>query len=472
MTETKVRMREVGERAVVLGASMGGLLAARVLSDFYRTVTVVERDLLPGEPAQRRGVPQGQHVHGLLSSGSRVLDELFPGLLADLVANGAIVLEGDPSHVCMRLGGHELGRSGRLTDPKALTSYLASRPFLEAHVRNRLRAIGNVAILDGHDAVELIAAQPHRVTGVRVANRDDGIEQVLDADLVVDALGRSARTPAFLDRLGYGRPPEERIVVQVTYASQLLRVPPGTLTEKLILVGALPERPTGGALFACENDTWIVTLAGMTRHEPPVDRAGMLRFAADFAPAPMMAALRAAEPLSEVSRYRYPASQWRRYDEMRRFPAGLLVVGDAICSFNPVYGQGMSVAALEAIALRDCLRRGTSGLSRRFFRAAAQPIGAAWQLAAGADLALPEAQGRRSAAMRLGNWYTERVLAAAESDIVVTERFLRVTNFVDRPVRLLHPSVMMRVATSNRRRRQRNGVFEPHSDTSQFAAPQ
>jgi 2-polyprenyl-6-methoxyphenol hydroxylase-like FAD-dependent oxidoreductase len=208
MTETKVGMREAGQRAVVLGASMGGLLAARVLSDFYRTVLVVERDLLPGEPAQRRGVPQGRHVHGLLSSGSRVLEELFPGLLAELVANGANVLEGDPSLVCVRFGGHELGRSGRLTDPKVLTSYLASRPFLEAHVRNRLRAIGNVAILDGHDAVELIAAQPHRVTGVRVANRDDGMEQVLDADLVVDGLGRSARTPAFLDRLGYGRPPE------------------------------------------------------------------------------------------------------------------------------------------------------------------------------------------------------------------------------------------------------------------------
>ena len=125
----------------------------------------------------------------------------------------------------------------------------------------------------------------------------------------------------------------------------------------------------------------------------------------------------------------------------------------------------MSVASLEAVALRDCLRQGTSDLSRRFFRAAAQPIGAAWQLASGADLAMPEAQGRRSVAVRLGNWYTERVLAAAETDIVVTERFFRVTNFVDRPVRLLHPSVMMRVATSNRRRRRRNGIVEPSSPT-------
>jgi 2-polyprenyl-6-methoxyphenol hydroxylase-like FAD-dependent oxidoreductase len=432
---------------------MGGLLAARVLADFYRTVTVVERDVLPGDSAQRRGVPQGRHVHALLSSGARVLNDLFPGLLDDLVAGGANVLEGDLSKACTRLGGHEVVRSGRLADPAALIIYLASRPFLEAHVRERLRALDNVAILDGHDAVELISAQPHRVTGVRVANRDNGKAQVLGADLVVDALGRSARTPAFLDKLGYGRPPEERIVLRVGYASQLLRVPAGTLTEKLILIGALPERPTGGALFACENDTWIVTLVDLTGRELPADRAGMLHFAEDFAPAPMMAALRAAEPLAEVCHYRYPASQWRRYDKMHRFPAGLLVLGDAICSFNPVYGQGMSVAALEAAALRDCLRRGGGDLSRRFFRAAARPIGAAWQLAAGADLALPQAQGRRSVATRVGNWYTERILAAAESDVVVVERFMRVTNLVDPPARLLLPSTMMRVATGNRRKR-------------------
>jgi len=162
----EVPVAKIGERAVVLGASMGGLLAARVLADFYRTVVVIERDVLLDDPAQRRGVPQGNHVHALLSSGSQILGRLFPGLLDELVADGAKLLdEGDLSSVSLRFGGHELDRSGKFADPAPLVCYLASRPFLESHVRRRVSAIGNLTILDGHDVVELVAAEPDRVTG-------------------------------------------------------------------------------------------------------------------------------------------------------------------------------------------------------------------------------------------------------------------------------------------------------------------
>ena len=432
---------------------MGGLLAARVLADFYDTVTVVERDELPFDPAQRRGVPQGRHVHGLLTSGSEVLGELFPGFLDDLVAAGANVLKGDLSILSLRFGGHELVRSGEFSKP--LTGYLASRPFLETHLRRRLWAMDNVAILDGHDVMDIVAAQPDRVTGARVYNRGTGEERILGADLVVDATGRAARTPAFLESLGYDRPQEERVDVQVGYASWLLRIPQGTITEKMILVGAEPNRPTGGALFAYEHDTWMLTLIGIAGHEPPTDWADAVPFAAEFAPPALLAALRGAEPITEACHYRYPASRWRRYDKLRRFPTGLLVFGDAICSFNPVYGQGMSVAALEAIALRDCLVRGNRDLSRRFFRAAAKTVGVVWQMSAGADLALPQVEGRRSLSMRVSNWYTDRVLTAAETDVVVSEGFFRVVHLVDSPVRFLHPSFVARVVAANRRRTER-----------------
>ena len=452
-------MPVLGERAVVLGASMGGLLAARVLAGFFRTVTVVERDELPDDPANRRGVPQGRHVHALLPRGAQILDELFPGILDELVAGGAPVWDdAELSKLYVSHGGHEVLRSGKLAgDRKASALYMPSRPFLECHVRRRLKAISNVTIQAGQDVAELTSTTDRkRVTGVRVVDRDGGAQQELTADLVMDAMGRAAHTPAFLESLGYGRPVEDYIVTHTTYVSQLLRIPPGTLKEMLSLIGPAPGRPKAMFLFGYENDRWIFTVTGMVGHEPPRDLAGMLSFAQDYGPAHLLAAVRAGEPIGPVVQHRMPSSQWRRYDKMRRVPDGLLVCGDALCSFNPIYGQGMSVAALDAVALRDCLGRGVSDLPRRYFRAAAKSIGVAWQIAAGSDLAFPEVEGRRTASMRVTSRLVDWVQAASESDPVVAGQFFRVTALVDPPARLLHPSFLYRVATVNLRRMQRH----------------
>jgi 2-polyprenyl-6-methoxyphenol hydroxylase-like FAD-dependent oxidoreductase len=448
-------MAKLGQHAVVLGASMGGMLAARVLADFYQTVTVVERDVLPDDPTNRRGVPQGRHAHALLRRGGQIIDELFPGILNELVAAGAPVLDdGDLSKIWMSVGGHQLIRVGTVRDQQAMTMYVPSRPFLECHVRRRLRAVPNVTILSGLDAAEMTSsADRNRVTGVRVVNRDSGAEQELTADLLIDAMGRGAHTPNLLESLGYGRPIEDQIVMRTCYVSQPLRIPPG-IVEQLVAVGAAPGRPTGMFLLGYENDTWIFTVFGMVGHEPPGDLAGMLSFAQEYTPAHVLAAVRAAEPLGEVIRHRMPSSQWRRYDKMRRFPEGLLVCGDAICSFDPIYGQGMTVSALDAVALRDCLVRSRHDLARRYFRAAAKSIGVAWRMGAGSDLAFPEVQGRRSLSMRMTNRLADWVLTACESDAVVVEKFFRVNNLIDPPVRLMHPSFISRVAAVNLRRRQ------------------
>ncbi|CRZ14227.1 FAD-dependent oxidoreductase [Mycolicibacterium neworleansense] len=445
-------MATIGKHAVVLGASMGGLLAGRVLAEFFDTVTLVERDVLPDGPVQRRGVPQGRHAHGLLSGGLQALAQLFPGLPEELAADGATVLDAaNLSLISMTLGGHTLNLNREPARP--IASYLASRPFLEAHVRDRVRAIDNIRILDGHDAVELLMDDARRVTSVLVAARGGEVGQAIAADLIVDAMGRAGRTPAFLESAGFGRPPEDRIAVQVAYSSQLLRFGDDAPRDRLTLVGTVPERPCGGSLFAYEDNTWLLTTAGMTGQEPPADLAGMIDFVADLFPTETIAALRNAQPVGSVATFRYPASVRRRYERMPRFPEGLLVFGDAICSFNPVYGQGMSVAALEALALRDCLARGGEDLGRRFLRAAAGCVNTAWQMACGADLALPQIPGPRPASVRLTNWYTERVLTAAEDDPVVTEAFFRVMNLVDPPSRLFHPSIVRRVATGSTRRR-------------------
>jgi len=448
-------MSKLGAHAVVLGASMGGLLAARVLGDFYDAVTVVERDVLPETAVNRRGVPQGRHGHLLQSRGSQILDELFPGFLDELVAAGASVFgdDDDLSKMYLSHGGHLFPHSGRFNDIQLV---LPSRPLLESHVRRRLRAVANVTILEGHDVGELTSTPPRdRVTGAYIRARADGSERVLGADLVVDAMGRGARTPAFLEGLGYGRPVEDHIGVRLVYSSQLLRLLPAMLNETMVIIGPIPGRPTGMVLFSNENNTWMFTAFGMVGRIPPDELAAMFAFVEEFAPAHVLAAIRTAEPLGEVARHRIPSSQWRRYDKMRRFPAGLLILGDAICSLNPIYGQGMTVAALEALALQRCLRRGEDGLARRYFQATAKTVGVAWQLAAGADLSLPEVEGPRPLPVRIATKYVDRVLAAAESDIAVAEQFAKVVGFLDPPTSLFHPALIARVATTNLRRRQK-----------------
>jgi 2-polyprenyl-6-methoxyphenol hydroxylase-like FAD-dependent oxidoreductase len=453
-------MAMLGEHAVVLGASMSGMLAARVLTDHYSKVTLVERDVLTDEPGGRRGVPQGRHPHALLARGADTLRELFPGMLDDMVADGAPVWDdGELSKLYLSFGGHVVTRSGKaaVPDPRLSAMYFASRPFLESHVRRRLQTCADVEVIAGHDVTELVpTADRSRVTGVRIADRHSGAARQLDADLVVDATGRASRAPVFLENLGYGRPVEDHIVVNTTYMSQSLRIPAGTVHEVMAIVSPAPGRPTGAFLVRNERDTWLFTAFGMIGHEPPRNLPGMVAFVEELLPAHLLAAVRSGEPCGPVVQHRLPSSQWRRYEKMRRFPDGLLITGDAMCSLNPIYGQGMSVAAMDALALRNALRHGEKGLSQRYFRAAAKSIGVAWQLGAGTDLSFPEVQGRRTAAMRLSNRYAEWVLSACEIDAVINTQFSRVTGLVDPPARLFRPSFVYRVASvNNRRRKQR-----------------
>jgi 2-polyprenyl-6-methoxyphenol hydroxylase-like FAD-dependent oxidoreductase len=442
---------ERAEHAVVLGAGMAGLLAARVLSEFYSTVTVVERDVLPDTPLQRRAIPQGRHVHGLLSRGSLVLDELFPGLLAELVSSGAQVLDdGNMSRICTRIGRHELNRSEDFSDPAALVLYLASRPLVEFHVRRRVGALSNVSILDGHH-VKTIVTATDRATGVRITHRDSGNEVLLSADVAVDATGRAARTSSLLASLGFGRPPEQRSTAQATYSSQLLRIPEGAIAERLMMIIQPGDGKPRGALMAQERGTWMLTVGRPARvAEPPTDLAGMLALAENFAPPSIFAGLRSAEPLGDVAVYRYPGAIWRRYDKLSRFPTGLLIVGDALCSLNPIYGQGVTMAALQALALRDCLLGGVPDIDKRFFRAVAKRIAPIWLMNETYDET--QSPGRRSFSGRLANGITNAMMKAAENDIVLTETFYRVSNLIDAPTRLRDPSLMFRVLVGNLRR--------------------
>jgi 2-polyprenyl-6-methoxyphenol hydroxylase-like FAD-dependent oxidoreductase len=444
--------RTLGSHAVVLGASMSGLLAARVLADHFEQVTVVERDLLPDEASPRRGVPQARHVHALMSRGSLIIEKLFPGLLRDLVEAGVPV--GRALHEFhYEVNGHVFFHDADAVEAMvgAMELYEPSRLLLEAKILQRVRAIPNVELLDGWDVVGLTANSTlSRVTGVTVSSRERSpVQRGLAADLVIAAIGRSNRVPAWLHSMGCATPPEQAVPVGIKYVTQHVRFPAESVNLRAVLVGPTPQRPSGVAALEQEGDHWVVTCFGYAGHHPPADRGGWLTFAEGVLPHDFAAALRAAEPIDGLHQHHFPANHRRRYDKLTRFPDGLLVTGDAMCSFNPIYGQGMTVAAMEALCMREALQRGVDDLPRRFFKLAAGPISDAWKFAVGADLSMPEriVPGPRSLAARATNRYLEQVVAAAEHDPVMAWRFFAVLGFDEPPSVLFAPDTLRRVAS-------------------------
>ena len=443
-------MEPIREHAVVLGASMAGLAAAQVLADAYERVTVLERDALPTAAAHRKGVPQSHHAHGLLAAGRVALEELFPGLTDELVANGA--LSGD-----LQAQSRWSNQGLRLCPgPSGLQGIALSRPLLEWSIRERVRALPNVWVVDRCVAAGLVGSPDgRRVCGVRVLRRaDSSAEEVLEADLVVDASGRGSRSPLWLEALGYPRPTQDEVRIGVAYASRVYRRRRDHADgDRAVVVAATVERPRGGAMLAMEGDRWMVTLNGYLGQRPPTDPDGFVAFAAGLPAPDIFEVISDAEPLGEVLPARYPASVRRRYERLDRFREGYLVVGDAVCGFNPIYGQGMSVAALEALSLRECLRAGpAAGLARRFFAKAARIVDIPWGIAVGADLRFPGIHGARTAKVRLVNAYLARFHVAAATNPVLGGAFLRVVNLMDRPESLLGPTIALRVLRGNLRR--------------------
>ncbi|MDG4663413.1 FAD-dependent monooxygenase [Mycobacterium sp. 236(2023)] len=430
----------------MLGASMAGLLAAGVLTEFYDRVTIIERDELDDSAAPRRGVPQSRQPHVVLARCVQVMEDIFPGITAEIVDAGAHEwCDGDLSRFYTRFGGHLSSQTGHIPDPTSLRILYASRPFIESHVRRRVRALPVVTVLDGHDLDMLISAGGE-VVGARVTSRADHSTTDLYADLVVDATGRGSRTPSFLQEMGYARPREDQLAVNISYVSMPVRIPDGVLHEYLFLDLFQPGRPYGFALSRCEFDHWSVLIGSLGKHVPPpasVDE--FFGHAKQLMPEYVYDAVRNSEPLAELALHRFPASRWRRYDQLRRLPEGLLVTGDAVASFNPIYGQGMTIAAIDAMVLRDCLLRGPQGLQRRFHRAAARGIQVAWRTAVGSDLALPEVEGKRTMSTKLTNAYIDRVLRASQIDPFVTQQFQRVTGMLEPPTALLKPAMLRRV---------------------------
>jgi len=412
------------EHAIIIGASLAGLCAARVLSDFHERVTVYERDNLPDGPANRAAVPQGRHVHLLMARGAQEFETHFPGLLDDMVAAGVPILENRPDCIHFGAAGHVLGTHHKLQDE--FTAYVPSRPHLEWQIRRRVTAIDNLEFVRA--AVSEPRYEPGRqlVTGVVLDSGDP-----VGADLVVDATGRGTRLPVWLAQWGFERPREDRVDVGIAYATHQLRIPDGLIAEKVVVAGASRKQLLGLGMLYYEDGTWGLTTFGVAKVEPPDDFAGMCALADEILPRHVAAAIRQGEPIGGVAFHKFPTSRWRRFDKLDRFPAGIIPFGDAVVSFNPTFGQGMTMTSLQTGHLRRVLETPGADLARDFNRAAAKTTYPVWTMNAIGDLVLHRATGPMPWWYRpVGNLF-DQFLGAAETDPVLAEWFLRRFSLLD-----------------------------------------
>jgi 2-polyprenyl-6-methoxyphenol hydroxylase-like FAD-dependent oxidoreductase len=434
-----------GMRAVVVGGSLTGLLAARALSAHFREVVLVERDPFPTGPEWRKGVPQARHVHVLLKQGERILADYFPGIVEDLVRGGSSCVDMSRDTRWLFFGGW------KVRFPSGMEMLSQSRAYLEWRVCSRVAAIPNVRLVGGRDVVGLVVDDRGHARGVRLATGEN-----LSADLVVDAGGRGSRMPQWLREVGFDAPSETEIPVHVGYASRFYRRPARPPGDWLgLMIYPTPPGTRLGVLFPVEDDRWLVTLVGWFGDHPRSDDDGFLDFARSLEAPELYDAIRDATPLSAVAIHKFPSNRRRHYEQLARLPEGIAVIGDAFCSFNPIYGQGMTTGALGARTLDDCLtahrrhdRSGDlTGFSRRFHRRLARVIASPWIATTSEDLRAPAAGNHRPAWVALVNWYTEKVHRLGCRNEFVGRRVLEVMHLTAPPQVLFHPYIVYRALT-------------------------
>jgi 2-polyprenyl-6-methoxyphenol hydroxylase-like FAD-dependent oxidoreductase len=430
--------------AVVIGASIAGVLSARVLAEHYDRVTLVDRDEMPSRPVFRGGVPQGRHVHGLLSSGLGVVERMFPGATDDLVARGAQLGDAQAD------GRYHFGPRPLAMGDGDLPALGVSRPLLEWYLRRRLLRDYPATVQARTSVLDLaFSADERRIVGLVVTEWDEESPHLLPAELVVDASGRTSRTPEWLERRGYDAPPEDVRRADKHYATRTFRGARRLGDPIVLTAAASPALPRGGVMIAQEDDLWTVSLVGLAGERPPLELEEFRTWARSLVSPALADQMERVVPIDDGVRFRFPANRRRHYEHLTRFPRGLVVTGDALCAFDPVYGQGMSVAALEAGALDRCLAEGALGLARRFHGVAAKTIDTPWTIAVGGG---GPTDGPSLMRDRLIQQYLARLIDAAAHDPALAKAFLRVNHLVDRPQDLIRPSVARRVWRATRSR--------------------
>lgn len=425
-------------RAIVIGAGFGGLLAAGALSPHFDEVLIIERDTMPTEPGGRTTIPQRHHLHIMLARGIANVHKIYPQYGDELLAQGAFTGDVGACATAAAPGGMR-----RLSVTIGVQDFYASRNAIEWAIRQCASRLPNVRIIDNTIVTGLATTDDRStVTGVTTAS------ETFLADLVVDSSGRAAHGPGWLEHIGYERPHETRVPVNVTYGTRRYKRDPvrhGSIYR--ISVAPTEDGHRGGVMIAQEDGTWIVTLSGFGNHRPELDEKKFHDFAKSFVAPDIADAITDAEPVDDGHRFKIPAIVWRDY-KGTKLPRNYLPIGDTICSLNPIYAQGMTVASEEAVILADCLGAGRDDLTARFLTEADKFIGRVWNSTAPLDrrametTATPKKGARDVIMTAFGQ--------AMASDPKVVEAFLRVNGLLDSPSKLTRPSILARVAWANR----------------------
>jgi 2-polyprenyl-6-methoxyphenol hydroxylase-like FAD-dependent oxidoreductase len=442
--EETVMSHNAGSRAVVLGGSIAGLFAARVLADAYDEVLIVDRDVLVGTKGIRRFCPQSQQANGLQAKGVHVMEELFPGITQELVDNGAPI--GDLAGTCRwYTQGYRLKQ-----ETAGLPALGVLRPVLEWHIRERVQAIPNVVFVEQHDILGLeTTADKSRVTGARVQAHGSKTEEVIEADLVVDATGRGSRTPVWLEQLGYAKPEEERKKIDLVYVTQHYKLRPGCDPfgkDTAINQIAHPGLQRGNVFFKVDGGMLELTTYGLLGDHPTTNQTELYQWIKSLGAKDVYEVLRYADPVDEPVAFRFPTTLRRHYQKLDRFPLGLLVTGDAVTCFNPVYAQGMTVAALCAVTMREHLHSGATPLPLDYFRDLARDaIDQAWEMTNTIDLTFPGVKGDRTRQVRMAQKFLKKTQIAATRDGKVAAAYFKVAALVETPDSLMRPGIMLRI---------------------------
>ncbi|MFC4517333.1 NAD(P)/FAD-dependent oxidoreductase [Streptomyces ehimensis] len=429
--------------AIVLGGGLAGMLAAAALADQAESVTVIERDHLPSAAAPRRGLPQARHAHLLYSGGARAIEGLLPGTHDQWIKAGA-------RRVSLPTGLVTLTGQGWLRRwPETQYMIVCSRDLLDHVVRQQALALPTVSLIDGA-GVSRLTGDARRITGVVIRDAS-GTESRLEADLVVDATGRGSSAPQWLAALGLPAVPERSVDSGLAYASRIFEAPSGTDGFPVVGIQPDPRQPVPGqsaTLLPIEDARWLVTLSGTRGGHPPKSEDEFVPFARQVRH-PLVGDLIAdAQPLTDVHVTHSTVNRRRLYEKTRTWPAGFVVLGDAVATYNPIYGQGMTVAAQSAAALRRIVRACglAAGIARDAQRAIGRIVQGPWDLATGQDILYPGATGQQPpAAAKLLRGYMDRLMLTATGRAATSQALFDVITLSAPLASLLAPTTAIGV---------------------------